>query len=646
MMLRSILLLCCLALIMAGEAPAEMKRVRELAAGGKSKDEAVAMCIRIAEDTGRPDAERQRARRLVPMLLLNANHADEARAEAARLAAAAPGDKRMSGLAAVVDGMILAKAGKRDEAMASLRASCAADDVLVKAHAAYQLALLVSVNDKGKPAAGDAMPEVVSLAESAASGFDDPWDTRLALRTGLQAAERGKDATAHERILRRLLDEPVLSVIDDRERDDLTAKLGRDIEDGKRFGEARALYGAEIVRAQADLDAVQADSATLDARTAASRTSNAISAITRWRLAIARAWKNEGDIAQTLARCEEVFRADADPSYEWQMAQALVIDCLATDQPRALAAAQTWYEAAGVSDGLKTLARMHSQAASTGDRKADAAREKELTAWLTHGAVGADGVAGTADDLADPGLRTARASYPGRAALARSIPLTTTQQARRRANLLLYAGEPAEAAAVVRWWMSQVQSAPEIGALSDVMGRCSAALSNDPAARRRTLRYLADGPLGPDGKAGTDDDLPDPLPGIAALVVPAPGAEDIALLHRLRDTAARCASDDRAHPHLRGNSLAAVLRIDLLLSTHCGTDELLSWYSGNPAGIMHALYAQRFQRDGHLAGLPEVKAQLESLGFEKQTDWIRNQAKAWADLANNLHSGNPYKGWW
>lgn len=638
MILRlTLLLLCALASLAAGDPPpAEMKRVRELAGGGKSKDEAVAMCVRIADDDKRPADERARARRLLPVLLLNAGHPAEAKAEAARQVAAAPGQRQPAGLAEVLDAMILSKE-KRADAITALRKLAGDGDALVKARASYQLAVLLSQNDKGKPAPAEAQAEVLVLAEASASGSDDPWDARQALRLAREAAERAKDPAGQERVLRTTLRDPVLAIIDARERDDTTARLGTVLEEGKRFADARAIYEAEIARATAALAAVRAD-AKLDPRVVNERSNAAIAAQARWRFMLCRSWKNAGDLAKAMLTAEDVYSTDCDPNYEWHAAQGTVVECLAAEPDKALAAARTWYEAGGGGEGMKTYARLLA--------KGDGKREKILVAWLEHGSAGPDGVAGNADDLADPQIPTARASYPARATLARSIPLNSGYRARRRANLLLFAGEPAEAAAVVRWWMGQTRSAAEVGALAEVLARCAAARSSDPAARRRALRYVADGPAGPDATMGTADDLADPLAGIGAFVPPAPTGEDAVLLGRLRAAAARIAGDDRAQGNLRGNALATVQRIDQLFSAVTSTEELLSWYEGNPGGIMDALAANRFAQDGHLANLPEVQRMLDGLGFDKQPDWVRGRRKSWPDVQAELHEGKQSKAWW
>jgi hypothetical protein len=641
MILRlTLLLLCCLASLVAGDPPpAEMKRVRELAAGGKSKDEAVAMCVRIADDDKRPADERARARRLLPVLLLNAGHPAEAKAEAARLVAAAPGQRQPAGLAEVLDAMILAKEKeKRSDAITALRSLAGDTDVLVKARASYQLALLLSQTDKGKPAPAEAQAEVLTLAETSAAGSDDPWDARQSLRLAREAAERARDLAGQERILRVSLRDPVLSIIDARERDDTTARLGTVIEEAKRFAEARTLYEAEIARASAALDAVRAEAAKLDPRQVNDRSNAAISALARWRFMLCRSWKNEGNLGKAMLTAEDVYSADCDPNYEWNAAQGTVIECLAAEPDKALAAARTWYEANGGGEGMKTYARLLA--------KGDGKQEKALVAWLEHGSAGPDGITGTTDDLADPKIPTARASYPARAALARSIPLDSGYRARRRANLLLFAGEPAEAAAVVRWWMGQTRLPGEVGSLAETMSRCASAVSSDPATRRRTLRYLADGPAGPDGKSGTPDDLADPWSGVTAYAPPAPTGEDAVLLRRLRAASARIAGDDRAQGNLRGNALATVQRIDMLFSARPSTEELLSWYEGNPGGIMDALAAGRFADDGHLANLPDVLRLLDGLGFDKQPDWVRGRRKGWPDLQAELHAGKQSKAWW
>lgn len=633
----ALLALCLLAALSAGEAPAEMRRVRELATQDKHRDEAVAMCRRIIDDDKRPTDERARAARLLPFLMLGDGKAAEARAEAVRLAAASPGQRAVTGLPELIDALVLARDGKRDEAVAALRRLAEDPDPALQARAKYHLGATLARGEKNKQAPPEVQAQILPLAEAAAAGSDDPWDARIALRLAREAAERSRDLPGQERVLRAWLRDPVLAIIDQRERDDTTARLGQVLEEGKRFDEARAVYQAERSRADAALAAVRAEGDALDQRVANERTGQAVGAQVRWSLALANSWRNQGDKAQAMTAADAVFNPAADPGYECIAASGLVIDGLAAEPDRALAAARTLYDATACGEGLKTLARLLA--------KGDGKQEKEIAAWLEHGSAGPDGVAGTADDLPARQLPP-RAAFPARAAVARGIALTSGYMARRRANLLLFAGEPAEAAAVVRWWMGQTRSASEVGALAEVLSRCALALSGDPTARRHALRYVADGPAGPDGKPGTADDLADPLPGIAALAVPPPAGDDAVLLRRLRAAAARLAGDDRAQSNLRGNALGTVLRIDMLFSTRPSTDELVSWYEGNPGGIMDTLAAVRFAEDGHLAGLPEVQRLLDGMGFDKQPDWIRGRRKSWPEVAAELHEGKPSKAWW
>lgn len=631
----ALLLLCLLAALPGGEAPAEMRRVREMAAQDKRRGEAAAMCRRIAEDAARPGDERERAARLLPVLLAAAGQEAEARAEAARLAAARPADRHAAGIPALVDAVLAAGAGRRDEAAAALRALAEGGDPGLRARAQLHLAALLARDAKGKPAAAEAQAQATALAEAAAAGADDPWDAREALRLGREAAERARDPAALERILRGWLREPVAGIIEANERNDAIGRLGRALQDGKRFDEARALYRAELEAAQRDLDALLAAGDAVEQRAFNERNGRAVGALLRWNLDTAYAWRNQGDPAAAIAAAEAVFAVPSDPGYEWNAAGQLVIECLADAPDRAVAAARTMYEAVGGGDAAKTLARLLA--------KGDKAEEKAVLAWLGRGSADEDGAA---DGGGPARTLPARASHPARAAAARGIALTTTYQARRRANLLLYAGEPAEAAAVVRWWIGQARSAAEIGALAEVLARCAAALAGDPAARARALRYVADGPAGPDGVAGSADDLPDPLPGIAAFAPPAPTGADAEALRRLRATAMRIRTDDRVSGDLRGNASATILRIDLLFSTRPTPDELLSWYDGGLGMGLDLLAADRFAGDGHLGGLGEVLARVDADGFDKLPDWIKARRKSWTEVQAVMRAGKPSKAWW
>jgi hypothetical protein len=607
--MRFLLLLCCLAIAAAVEG--DLNRVRDLAGGNeKNRAEALKLAGAIAEDAARPEAERFRARRLVPELMIGLGQLAEARAAAAALAKA--GNARATGYAAVLEALALIKEGRRDDGIAQLRAQLRAGDAQAQAEAGWHLARLLAVEEKGKKTPPEVFAEVVTLAEAAGAALEDLRDAEQALLAAQHAAERTKDTAAYERIQRRFLAPPLLTAIHPGQRDDHAGRLGRVLEESKRFAEARTLYTGQLALADTDLP--------------------------RWRYAIARSYEVEGDIAKAVEACEDVFMAGADPGNAGNEAQRLIVDSLAADPQRQAAAALTWYGIENHPDVAKRLGQI------LGGK--DAKQVKLITDWYLHGSNGPDKAAGTADDIADPKPGIQPAVYPKRAAAAAAVPLTSGVLARRRATLLAWAGKPAEVAALARWWMGQGRSAAEYGTITETLARCAVAMSGDASVRGRTLRFFAYGPAGEDGKAGTADDIADPLAGIAAFVPPVPAGEDAAALHRLRTAAAGVAGDDRAHPHLRGDAFATLVRIDLLFSQQPQPEELLPWLDQVPSGVHESMCAGRIARDGHLRGLPEVYAQLDAAGWSKQPNWVKDRRKGWDDLAKALQAGSPYRQWW
>lgn len=607
-----LILLCLLGVTTAAAAvEGDLNRARDLAGrGAKEKEAALKLASAIAEDAARPEAERFRARRLVPELLLNLGQIAEARQAAAALAKA--GDARASGMAEVLEALVQSKEGKNDGAVAILRRQLAADDAQVKAEAGYQLAKLLSVEEKGQKTKPETYAEVAALAEAAGAALEDLRDAEQALLCAQRAAERGKDAVTYERLQRRFLAPPLLGVLPPHQRDDHSTRLGQVLEEGKRFAEARAIY--EGLLGCAD------------------------TALPRWRLAIARSWRNEGDIGRALTRYEDVFQADSDPLWFGTEAQRLIVDGLAADPPRQAAAALTWLEAVENNlEAAKTLGRI------IGGK--DGKRVKEIADWYTFGSAGADRLPGTADDLSDPRLGIQRAVYPGRLAAARAVPLSSSQLVRRRATLLLWAGRPDEVAALARWWMGHAGSAAEVGAIADILASCAVALSGDQAMRSRELRFLAFGPPGPDGQAGTADDLADPLPPTPAFTPPPPSGDDAVLLRRMRTVAVEIASDGLVQGGYRSAAYGAMLRIDLLFSQRPRSEEVLPWLNGLPFEIHETVCVNRIAEDGNLAGLPASYAQLDAAGWSKQPDRIKGRRKTWDDLRAVLQSGSSYKTW-
>lgn len=608
--MRMLLLLCCLAVNLAA-VEGDLNRVREMAGrDDKQKAEALKLANAIAEDAERPEAERFRAKRMVPELLLGLGKLAEARTAAAALAKA--GDARAAGYAAVIEGLVLIKEGKRDNGLAQLRAQLRAGDAQAQAEAGKHLVRLLSVEEKGKKTPPEVYAEIVTLGESAGAVLEDLRDAEQTLQLAQHAAERSKDAAAYERIQRRFLAPPLLAAIHPHHRDDHAGRLGRVLEESKRFAEARTLYTGQLALADTDLP--------------------------RWRYAIARSWEVEGDIAKAVEACEAVFMAEADPGNAGNEAQRLIVDSLAADPQRQAAAVLTWYGIENHPDMAKRLGQI------LGAK--DAKRVKLITDWYLHGSCGPDKIAGNADDQVDPKLGIQPAQYPKRAATALTVPLHSGVLVRRRAVLLAWAGKQTEVASLTRWWMTRAGSAAEYGTVTETLARCTAALTGDAALRSRELVFLAWGKAGADSKAGTADDLTDPLPATPAFAPPQPSGDDAAMLRRLRTVAASVAGDDRAQQGLRGDAFWTMMRIDRMFDTRPTSEEILPWLGSNPFGVHETLCSARIAQDGHVGGLPAVYEQLEAAGWSKQPDWVKERRKGWDELAKALKAGTPYRSWW
>ena len=555
--------------------------------------------------------DRASSRRLVPEATLSAGHPATARASTA--ARPQPGDARRTGLAEISKARAQIKEGKLDGAIALLRQQLASSDALVKAAAGYQLARLLAVDKKGNPTPAQAQTEVLALAEPASVDLEDVREAEQALLLAQRAAECIKDTAAYERTQRRFLAEPLLSALKPDAHDDHAVRLGLLLEDGKRFSEARAIYEGQLERTDTELP--------------------------RWRVLLAQLCKNEGKIEEAVAKCEDVFMAAADAGSFAIEAQRLIIESLAADPQRQAEAVLTWYEAAGNNpDAARKLGQI------LGGK--DAQRVKAIADWYVFGSNGADGRPGTSDDLSDPKLGLQRAVYPKRAAAALAVQLASGAQARRRFALLLWAGQPAEAAAVARWWMGQVRSAAELGTVADALALCAVALSGDPGVRIPELQFIAFGPNGADGKPGTADDLKEPLPALTAFAPPPPLGEDALLLRRLRATAARFAGDDRiSFP--RPAAFGTLLRIDMLFDQRPQSEAILPWLRVLPVEVHEAMCAGRIAQDGNLAGLPGTFKQLDDAGgWTKQPDGVKARRKAWNDLCLSLRNGTSYRVAW
>lgn len=149
-----------------------------------------------------------------------------------------------------------------------------------------------------------------------------------------------------------------------------------------------------------------------------------------------------------------------------------------------------------------------------GDRK----RVEQFLLFQKHGAAGPDGFVGTADDLGDVLDEIELPEAPEREAALKVSreyyrwDYPAYEQKRRKGYLLLLTGQPKAAVAeFVKGYEAAPAGPTALGDATDDVLKAMKALTGNMRAGQRFLEFRKHGAAGPDGLAGTGDDLTDPV---------------------------------------------------------------------------------------------------------------------------------------
>lgn len=424
---------------------------------------------------------------------------DEAVAAAQRLAKAVPGD------AAFVLKAFMARAElyrgelkQRDRALATLREFLQSrpDDKPGGARVRIRLAGILREDRQLEEAYAEAA-KVVDLDPENDQTVSD------ALMEMVEAAWNDQKADVAQKVLppmERLIQDRYLAKQESWQRWSIRTRYGECLRRLKRYDDARAFYAA-----QEKIDRQKRD--TPDSMVEPKWAQE-------WCRHAAVTFEEEGRLDEALAAYERVFvDHPTSPDY-WYEAQVRIADIL-TKKGRfedAMRAARVCLDAArdeaGVVEGVRRLAEIF-KAIDTHVGRANA-----FINYQKCGPAGEDAKPATADDLKDPLEAFARPAYPERErafAEARKRAGDDADAMRFRALTYLYSGRPKEALrcfldAFARGSEDQLQTRGV-----EMIFTGARAVRGHTIGLEDFFEFVNYGPAGPDGKAGTPDDMADPF---------------------------------------------------------------------------------------------------------------------------------------
>ena len=345
-------------------------------------------------------------------------------------------------------------------------------------------------------------------------------------------------------------------------------------------------------------------------------------------LKIARGYLDEGRYDEALEAYERVFVNHPAVSDFWYDAQCGIVEAhLGAGSPEeALRAARICLDAGkhGIGRNVRLVAEVMQKV------DGDVRRANTFIDFQCHGPAGADGKTGTADDLQDPMESVGYPSCPERErafARAREEAGDGVWGSRHRALTYIYTGRPEETLgcfidAFRRAKDDDFHKTAEEMILTGVRGVRGHAAGLEPV-----FRFVAHGPAGPDGKRGTNDDVPDPVPLPARTVSALAEAQraghterDIDALGRVGVFLQKVARDTALPGGERRETVWALRRVHEALGDW-GEEPVLEWYvartleerdDGVQEALLTGFLAAARGGEHHLGGVHALWGRLDA----------------------------------
>jgi tetratricopeptide (TPR) repeat protein len=455
----------------------------------EQQEQAIALCEGVLADAEATVDQKVDAAETIAGIYRDAKRTDEAVAAARQVAAVAPDDVKVREKAINLETDILDRAKRPADAVARLKAYAEAEpDKPAAARALIRAAdFLRRTNEH------DAAADVARQAVARAAEADDVAAQALdRLSDALLAASRTEDGL---KATQQLLQPRYLGTFHRDQQRGIHWRYGEILKRLERRDEARRHFEA-LAKAE------QADAAGTPGRAAEYA-----------KYAADIAWDAQ-KFEDALKAYERIFLDHPESADVWYDAQMRIAEgLLRLNRPQdALGAARIALD--GATDENRALGAMRFIAEAMKNIDGHLGRANAFINYQRFGPAGEDAQAGTADDLADPLAAVPRPSYPEREKVfeaSRARAGDNAEAMRYRAMTYLYAGRPVQALrcamdAFARCTGSDVQTYAELMILVGARAVRGHAADMEPF-----YAFVNYGPAGPDGKAGTADDLADPF---------------------------------------------------------------------------------------------------------------------------------------
>lgn len=463
---------------------------------------------------------------------------------ARRMAAAFPGDVGVGCRATVAAAEAFWAQRKRDDAVAEIHAFLAKHPA-DKAAAAARVRLGTFLLDLQKH---DEAYEVCRKAVDA--GLADDKQTAQMLQDMAEAMWRKGDLAKCEAAMARLVQPRYLQERASWERPRHVERYAEVLIKQKKYDQARKVY-ADAQKTIEDPRARQ-----------------------HYSLLTAETFRTQERRDEALKACERVFTDHGARSDYWYEAQQKIhqLHLAAGDFDAAVKAARICLDAAYDSTRLRGAVQM--LAAALKGLDGHVGRANAFINYQKYGPAGADAKAGTADDLTDPLAKLGYPSCPQREkafAEARKAAGDDAAAVLFCARTYTYTGRPKQA---LRLYVDAFRRCDRneldrFGREMIVVG--VRAVRGHAVGLAKFFEFVNYGPAGPDGKAKTADDLPDPFASLglklSQLIPPRPGgaleltADDIRALREAGKVLRGIAVAPLGHDGERSTALRAYVRV-------------------------------------------------------------------------------------